>query len=64
DNFTMGPADALRAVEFIKPKQVIPIHFSTFPVIRQDPLAWAAKVEEVTAVQVVILTPGTPFVLS
>lgn len=63
DNFTMGPADALRAVQFIQPERVMPIHFSTFPLIAQDPKAWAAKVEAVTASRVLIMTPGTPFVL-
>ncbi|HEX7242430.1 MAG TPA: metal-dependent hydrolase [Longimicrobiaceae bacterium] len=36
DNFTMGPEDAARAVEFIEPKVVLPMHYDTFPVIRQD----------------------------
>lgn len=36
DNFTMGPDDALRALEFIEPRQVLPIHYNTFPPIRQD----------------------------
>lgn len=36
DNFTMGPGDALRALEFIEPRQVLPIHYNTFPPIQQD----------------------------
>lgn len=36
DNFTMGPRDALEALELLKPKQVIPIHYNTFPIIKQD----------------------------
>ena len=31
DNFTMGPDDALRALEFVEPRQVLPIHYNTFP---------------------------------
>jgi L-ascorbate metabolism protein UlaG (beta-lactamase superfamily) len=58
DNFTMGPVDALRAVEFIQPRLVVPIHYDTFPVISQDPMAWAARVEELTACRAVVLTPG------
>ena len=42
DFFTMGPADALRAVKLIKPKLTIPMHFGTFPPIAQDPDAFAA----------------------
>jgi L-ascorbate metabolism protein UlaG (beta-lactamase superfamily) len=36
DNFTMGPEDALIAAEWIDAKQVVPIHYNTFPVIEQD----------------------------
>jgi lipoyl(octanoyl) transferase len=37
DNFTMGPDDAVRAVEFIEPRVVIPMHYDTWDVIAQDP---------------------------
>ncbi len=37
DNFTMGPEDAALAAEFLHPKTVIPIHYDTFPPIKQDP---------------------------
>ena len=37
DNFTMGPEDAARAVEFIEPKTVIPMHYNTWELIAQDP---------------------------
>ncbi|MBI5332300.1 MAG: metal-dependent hydrolase [Candidatus Aenigmarchaeota archaeon] len=37
DRYTMGIADALKAVEFIRPKMVIPIHYNTFPIITADP---------------------------
>jgi L-ascorbate metabolism protein UlaG (beta-lactamase superfamily) len=36
DNFTMGPVDAARAVDFLKAKQVVPMHYDTFDVIKQD----------------------------
>ena len=36
DNFTMGPEDAVRAIEMIEPSVVIPIHYDTFDVIRQN----------------------------
>jgi L-ascorbate metabolism protein UlaG (beta-lactamase superfamily) len=36
DNFTMGPDDALIAAEWIDAKQVVPIHYNTFPLIEQD----------------------------
>lgn len=37
DNFTMGIHDALDAIDMLKPKAVIPIHFNTFPYIEVDP---------------------------
>ncbi|MHB8819496.1 MAG: metal-dependent hydrolase, partial [Bellilinea sp.] len=36
DNYTMGPADALKALKMLQPEHVVPIHYSTFDVIRQD----------------------------
>ncbi|MEE9133309.1 MAG: metal-dependent hydrolase [Gemmatimonadota bacterium] len=56
DNFTMGPDDAVRAVEMIEPRTVIPMHYNTFEVIEQDPSVFAAKVG--SRAQVVILEPG------
>lgn len=46
DNFTMGPADALRAAKRLKAKKVVPIHYNTFPVIQQDPQAFVDKLPE------------------
>ena len=58
DNFTMGPDDALRAVKLIEPKQVIPIHYDTFEVIKQDPHAWAKRVKKETTAKVAVMKPG------
>ena len=60
DNYTMGPDDAVRAVGFIEPELVIPIHYNTFPPIEQDAGAFRdqvhAKVDD--EIQVEILVPG------
>jgi L-ascorbate metabolism protein UlaG (beta-lactamase superfamily) len=58
DNYTMGPADALRAVQFLKPQHVIPIHYDTFPLIHQDAAAWAKSVASQTGSKVHLLQPG------
>ena len=42
DNFTMGPEDAVIALDFLKPKLAVPIHYNTWPVIAQDPQKFAA----------------------
>ena len=56
DNFTMGPGDAARAVEFIEPGVVIPIHYNTFDMIAQDPEAFRAEVGDTAHVE--IMAPG------
>ena len=58
DNFTMGPDDALRAVKLIEPKHVVPIHYDTFEVIKQDPHAWAVRVQKETTAKVTVMKPG------
>jgi len=58
DNYTMGPADALQAVKYLTPKVVLPIHYNTFDLIKQDASAWAVLVEKETSTQVKILQPG------
>lgn len=45
DNFTMGPEDALIAADWINAKIVVPVHYNTFPVIKQDGDAFAEKVK-------------------
>ncbi|RMG37541.1 MAG: metal-dependent hydrolase [Planctomycetota bacterium] len=58
DNFTMGPEDALRAVQLVKPRRVVPIHYNTWPLIAQDPHAWAEQVRAQTESEPVVLEPG------
>ncbi|HUU46596.1 MAG TPA: metal-dependent hydrolase [Acidobacteriota bacterium] len=41
DNFTMGVTDAVKAVELLRPKQVVPMHYDTFDLIKADPNAFA-----------------------
>lgn len=57
DVYTMGPADALRAVELIRPKAVVPMHYDTFPAIAQDPAAFATSVEKAD-IRCVVLRSG------
>jgi L-ascorbate metabolism protein UlaG (beta-lactamase superfamily) len=63
DNYTMGPDDALRAVKLLEPRVVMPMHYDTFDVIRQDAAAWAKRVAAETAAQVALLKPGDHFSL-
>ncbi|MBI1910049.1 MAG: metal-dependent hydrolase [Deltaproteobacteria bacterium] len=52
DNYTMGPADAAKAVEFLKPKMAIPMHYRTFPDIEQDPEEFMDKVGDLAKVKI------------
>jgi L-ascorbate metabolism protein UlaG (beta-lactamase superfamily) len=58
DYFTMGPGDAIRAVKLIQPKAVMPIHYDTFPPIKQDVHAWAERVKQETAATPLVPKPG------
>lgn len=59
DNFTMGPDDAVIAAKFLGARNVIPIHYSTWPIIAQDPQAFKAKAEAETASKVLTIAPGS-----
>src|SRR5699024_9806547 len=45
DNFTMGPEDALVAADWVQAKQVVPMHYNTFPLIEQDAKSYCEKVK-------------------
>jgi L-ascorbate metabolism protein UlaG (beta-lactamase superfamily) len=63
DNYTMGPEDALRAVKLLEPCVVMPMHYDTFDLIKQDAAAWAKRVEAETSAQAALLKPGGHFSL-
>lgn len=59
DHYTMGVTDAVKAVELVNPKWVIPMHYNTFDVIRQDPHGFRDLVEKkLPKVKVIVLEPG------
>ncbi len=60
DFYTMGIKGALKAIELIKPEIVIPMHYNTFPPIKQNPEEFKEKAEKL-GVKVVILKPGETF---
>ncbi len=63
DNFTMGPEDAVKAVQFVQPKTVILMHYDTFDVITQDEQAVADDIENATGIRAVVMTPGESMTL-
>lgn len=57
-HFTMGPKRAAFAVrELLKPKQVIPIHYGTFPVINRTPAEFKAALGD-APVEMLAPEPG------
>jgi L-ascorbate metabolism protein UlaG (beta-lactamase superfamily) len=49
-HYTMGPEDALEAVRLLRPRHVVPIHYGTFGLIEQDPLAFRDAVAALSEV--------------
>ena len=59
-HFTMDPEGAAYAVgELIKPKQVIPIHYGTFPIINRTPAEFKEALGK-SAIEVIDVSPGQP----
>ena len=56
DRYTMGIPSAVKAVEFLRPKKVIPVHYNTWPLIPADPEEFRKQVEN--RAEVIILKPG------
>jgi len=63
DNYTMGPDDALRAVKLLNPQVVMPMHYDTFDLIKQDAKAWASRVEKETSAKCILLKAGESYTL-
>ena len=57
DHFTMGPAGAAKACEMLGVKQVVPMHWGTFPLLTGTPAALRALVQPL-GVEVLELKPG------
>ena len=57
DLYTMGPEQAAKACELLGVKQVVPMHYGTFPALTGTP-AKLRELVEPKGVQVLELTPG------
>jgi L-ascorbate metabolism protein UlaG (beta-lactamase superfamily) len=57
DHFTMGPDAAARACEMLGVRQVVPMHYGTFPVLTGTPERLKQLVEPM-GIDVLVLKPG------
>ena len=55
DHYTMGIEDAAKAVEMLDASNVIPVHYNTWDIIKQDPEKFKSLVKTAT---VLIVNPG------
>ena len=61
DYFTMGIDDSIKAINFLRPRYVAPMHYNTFDPIAQDAGKWANRVSSETNATPIVLDPGGSF---
>lgn len=57
DNYTMGPRDAVIAAQFLQAKMVVPMHYNTFPLIKQDPMSFVESLAS-EGIKGLVMEPG------
>jgi L-ascorbate metabolism protein UlaG (beta-lactamase superfamily) len=57
-HYTMDRWDAVEAVNLVGPRQVVPVHYDTFPPIETDAQAFKSDVESSTTAEAIVLAPG------
>jgi L-ascorbate metabolism protein UlaG (beta-lactamase superfamily) len=60
DFYTMGPREAAMACRLLNVKQVIPMHFGTFPALTGTPNDLASLLKDLPSTQIWPLEPGKP----
>jgi L-ascorbate metabolism protein UlaG (beta-lactamase superfamily) len=60
DLYTMSPREAALACRLLRPKQVIPMHFGTFPALTGRPEQLAELIRDLPETRVLALEPGKP----
>jgi L-ascorbate metabolism protein UlaG (beta-lactamase superfamily) len=63
DLFTMGPADSVAATQLLKPKNVLPAHYNTWPPIEQDAAEWAEAIRSKTSAEPILAEVGKAIAL-
>lgn len=63
DHYTMGPEDALQAAQWYGAKLIVPVHYNSFPLIRQDAESFVARLEA-QGQRGKVLAPGEKIVVN
>jgi len=58
DLFTMGPREAAMAIRFLGVKNVIPMHYATFPALTGTPEALRKETKDILGLNILALEPG------
>jgi L-ascorbate metabolism protein UlaG (beta-lactamase superfamily) len=58
DLFTMGPREAAMAIRFLGVKNVIPMHYATFPALTGTPDALQKETNDIPELTILALKPG------
>lgn len=58
DFYTMGPREAAYAARLLRPKQILPIHWGTFPILTGTPAVLAESIRDLVGTSVVRVEPG------
>ena len=58
DHFTMGPREAAHAIRFLGVKQVVPMHYGTFPVLTGRPEHLKQHTKNIAGLNIHALKPG------
>jgi L-ascorbate metabolism protein UlaG (beta-lactamase superfamily) len=64
DYFTMGISDSIKAINYLKPRLVVPMHYNTFPPIVQNANEWAARVNNETDATPIVIDPGNEYTVA
>ena len=57
DHYTMGPQEAARTLDLLRPRVAVPMHYGTFPPLKGDPQVFARE-GQARGVDVRVLQPG------
>lgn len=64
DYFTMGINDSIKAIKYIQPRLVVPMHYNTFPPVVQNANEWANRVNNETDATPIVIDPGNEYTVS